>query len=69
MLKSPVDIYLTGYDWVLLDPCYIAGKQTETFRWQWRDFFIKLGITDFFALKSVHLSFTQKQLVCILVRH
>ena len=57
---------LTGYDWVLLDSRYLAGVETEISRRQWRDFFSKLGVIDFLSLKAVHLSFTEKELVCSL---
>ncbi|KAL3859496.1 hypothetical protein ACJMK2_009715 [Sinanodonta woodiana] len=46
-----------GYDWILLDGCYLMNSSNQLDVHRWHDFFIKLGVTDFLDVKKeeVHL--------------
>lgn len=52
----------TGYDWVLLSPCYV---KTDGDVAGWREFFSKLGVRDGFIIRKERRRLTAKELVRI----
>ncbi|KAL3859495.1 hypothetical protein ACJMK2_009714 [Sinanodonta woodiana] len=55
--KVNLSITFKGYDWILLDGCYLMNSSNQLDVHRWHDFFIKLGVTDFLDVKKeeVHL--------------
>uniref|UniRef100_A0A8W8JQP2 Protein NO VEIN C-terminal domain-containing protein n=1 Tax=Magallana gigas TaxID=29159 RepID=A0A8W8JQP2_MAGGI len=53
---------LPGYDWVLLDPVYLRNKKNPVEIQRWRQFFSKIGLTDFIALKQVNVEISNENI-------
>lgn len=54
---------IVGYDWVLLDPVYLRNKKNPVEIQRWRQFFSKIGLTDFIALKQVNVEISNENIV------
>ncbi|KAK3589090.1 hypothetical protein CHS0354_017428 [Potamilus streckersoni] len=44
-----------GYDWILLDGCYLMNSSNQLDVHRCREFFIKLGVTDFLDVKKEYV--------------
>ncbi|KAL3859494.1 hypothetical protein ACJMK2_009713 [Sinanodonta woodiana] len=55
--KVNLSVTFKGYDWILLDGCYLMNSSNQVDSQRWHDFFIQLGVTDFLDIKKeeVHL--------------
>ena len=52
--NNPVNLKheLPGYEWTLLDNCYLQGNSNDFHEQQWREFFTQLGCLDFLAVQQ-----------------
>lgn len=41
-----------GYDWILLDSCYIGSDRVKQNILSWREFFVCLGVRDFLCVRQ-----------------
>ncbi|XP_061196696.1 uncharacterized protein LOC133204972 [Saccostrea echinata] len=53
---------LPGYDWILLDPVYLRNTRNPIEIQKWRDFFIKIWVTDFIAVKQVKVEISAEDI-------
>ncbi|XP_062567288.1 uncharacterized protein LOC134229558 [Saccostrea cucullata] len=62
--KNNIDLQnvLPGYEWILLDPVYLRSTRTLVELQKWRDFFIKIGVTDFIAVKQVKVEISAENI-------
>ena len=59
--------FFQGYDWVLLDACYLSDVQNPMLVRGWHDFFAKLGVEDFISIKAKDEHLTKTTIVSILI--
>ena len=55
--------WFAGYDWVLLDPVYLQNKRNPVEIQKWRQFFMKLGLTDFISVRQVNVKISADNIV------
>ena len=54
---------LTGYDWVLLDPQYLAHVRSPSDRQAWHNFFSQLGVLDLLHVQPETVCLKPEELV------
>ena len=47
-----------------MDAVYLQGSTAGYVTQQWRDFFLKLGVIDFLAVKQVKVTIMSEDMVC-----
>jgi len=57
-------IYISGYDWTLLDTCYLPSPLSQVAMQSWHNFFTKLGVEDFISIRQTDVTIRREQLVC-----